>query len=573
MNAGTLPSSSEFRRSILNLTIVISVVGLMIVLSCLQSLLVFTSEQWLWFVVMVVGYAAVSFWPQMRSTNRHLAPLSEYLDDREGDADLAETRRNAFASIIDLPRRNAYLGAFGWLIPNLLIGIVMVIRFEQWGAYEFGIMIAAGIAAGFVAGSVMLYVTKKLTQQLRDELTSELSDPQERSSLIRRLPLRNKLLISVAGVAIVPVIFAVLLARTQATGAFASFTIDWQNSVLDTLEQQFDPEELIEDRRAAGIALIEDGNIFPAPITASVIDLSSPVASSLQSHVVTHLAGEVSNGVKRGDSHEYSSRDVFSWRKLDEGYVLVVSTPVSALRIDTASSWFVYALLILGTTGIALGLAFLIANDVSTATRALQLEADRMASGDLSVGTVYESEDELGDLSRSIATMAESLRTTVSRVAAAADRVEGTAAEMAAISENVAAVTASQVTGIREAARSMEAIDSQVKGIADSSLALNVSVEESSSTILELGAAGEELNDTAAVLSSKVSEVSSSIEQMVASVKQVSENTVALSHAAVETSTSMEEMASSMREVDTIAEETARLSDEVVAKRLKPPNR
>ena len=110
----------------------------------------------------------------------------------------------------------------------------------------------------------------------------------------------------------------------------------------------------------------------------------------------------------------------------------------------------------------------------------------------------------------------------------------------------------------------MEAINRQVRGIADSSQTLNVSVEESSSSILELGAAGEELNETASVLSGKVNEVSSSIEQMVRSVKQVLENTEALSEAAVETSASMEEMAMSMREVDVSAEETARLSHQVV---------
>ena len=111
---------------------------------------------------------------------------------------------------------------------------------------------------------------------------------------------------------------------------------------------------------------------------------------------------------------------------------------------------------------------------------------------------------------------------------------------------------------------SYTAINGQVREIADSSQVLNVSVEESSSSVLELGAAGEELNETASVLSARVNEVSSSIEQMVRSVKQVSENTEALAEAAVETSASMGEMATSMREVDASAEETARLSDEVV---------
>ena len=161
--------------------------------------------------------------------------------------------------------------------------------------------------------------------------------------------------------------------------------------------------------------------------------------------------------------------------------------------------------------------------------------------------------------------MASALRATVGRVSEAADRVEATAGEMAGVSEAVSSVTADQVRGIQQTTTSMEAINRQVRGIADSSQTLNVSVEESSSSILELGAAGEELNETASVLSGKVNEVSSSIEQMVRSVKQVLENTEALSEAAVETSASMEEMAMSMREVDVSAEETARLSHQVVA--------
>jgi methyl-accepting chemotaxis protein len=128
----------------------------------------------------------------------------------------------------------------------------------------------------------------------------------------------------------------------------------------------------------------------------------------------------------------------------------------------------------------------------------------------------------------------------------------------------MSSVTADQVSGIRQTTSSMEAINQQVQGIAESSQALNVSVEESSSSVLELGAAGEELNETARSLSERVNEVSSSIEQMVRSVKQVLENTESLSEAAVETSASMGEMATSMREVDTSAEEAARLSQAVV---------
>ncbi|MBW2494619.1 MAG: hypothetical protein JRE43_07695 [Deltaproteobacteria bacterium] len=129
----------------------------------------------------------------------------------------------------------------------------------------------------------------------------------------------------------------------------------------------------------------------------------------------------------------------------------------------------------------------------------------------------------------------------------------------------MASITADQVCGIQQAAASTDAIKNQVAGIADSAGVLNGSVEESSSSILELGAAGDDLNETAVTLSEKVDEVSSSMEQIVRSVSQVVESTLSLSEASSETSSSMELMASSLMEVDESAEESARLSNYVVS--------
>jgi methyl-accepting chemotaxis protein len=105
----------------------------------------------------------------------------------------------------------------------------------------------------------------------------------------------------------------------------------------------------------------------------------------------------------------------------------------------------------------------------------------------------------------------------------------------------------------------------QAAGITASAQELSASVEESSSSILEMGAAGEELNQTASVLSGKVDEVSTSIEQMIRSVTEMARNVEGLGDAAMETQSSVEEMAGSMRDVDANAAETARLSAQVVA--------
>jgi methyl-accepting chemotaxis protein len=308
---------------------------------------------------------------------------------------------------------------------------------------------------------------------------------------------------------------------------------------------------------------------MPVPIEIGIADLGKPgadgIGSRLEPDIATSVARSVASGEESGDSTSLRGDHIFAWLALPDQRILLALSPAERLQLDQSALWIVFALLLVVSTGIAAALAWLLAQDVSRATEALRGEAERLSSGDLRRGEVYESEDELGELSRSFEAMASSLRATVGRVSEAADRVEATAGEMAGVSAAVSSVTADQVKGIQQTTTSMEAINRQVRGIADSSQTLNVSVEESSSSILELGAAGEELNETASVLSGKVNEVSSSIEQMVRSVKQVLENTEALSEAAVETSASMEEMAMSMREVDVSAEETARLSHQVVA--------
>jgi methyl-accepting chemotaxis protein len=212
----------------------------------------------------------------------------------------------------------------------------------------------------------------------------------------------------------------------------------------------------------------------------------------------------------------------------------------------------------------AVTLAVLLASDLGRMARALRAEVGRLASGDLRLGRIYESEDELGDLMRSFQAMAASLRETVGRVAEAADQIEATGGEMTSVSDNLAAVTAAQVEGLERASASVGFISGQVQGIAESTHELNRAMEESSSSILELGAAGEELNETATLLTGQVDEVSSSVEEMVRSVRQVSESVDSLAEAAMATSTSMEEMATSMSEVDSSADETGRLFEQVV---------
>jgi methyl-accepting chemotaxis protein len=152
----------------------------------------------------------------------------------------------------------------------------------------------------------------------------------------------------------------------------------------------------------------------------------------------------------------------------------------------------------------------------------------------------------------------------VEGVVEAADRLEGTARELEVVGAGVSSATVDQAQGVVGARGSVERLEEQMGGIAQSTQALSGSMEESGSSVLELSASGEQLKQTARGLEERIAEVSGSLGQAVTSVREVGEQAETLFQASAETSTSMEEMASSLREVDANAEEMGRLSGRVV---------
>jgi methyl-accepting chemotaxis protein len=420
------------------------------------------------------------------------------------------------------------------------------------------------LIAGFVAGGILFCAVKREVEEIRVALAAKIPDPEVRRAQLKPISLRSKIICGAVGMAAVPMIVALVFFSVKMDAGLQDFTMRWQNGVLDELVDQLDEREL----GAATTSVLGDRSTLAAPLDVTRLDFSALNAGErggLDAQLVAEIRAQRESGVERDSRGARSFGRVFSWRALEDGSVLVVSTPLRALEFETSQTWFAFAGLLAVAIVIGGVLAWLISSDIIRGLRQLSTEVARIASGDLRRGRVFDSEDEIGELSRSFESMVESLRAGLSRVFGAVDQLEESASEISTISEGVAAVTADQVSGIQQAALSTEAIDGQVRGIADSAGVLNSTVEESSSSILELGAAGDDLNETAVTLSEKVDEVSASMEQIVRSVSQVVESTRELSEASSETSSSMDLMANSLMEVDESAEESARLSNYVVS--------
>ena len=558
-----LPSGAQFRRSVMALTTPASLLAVVLMSGYLMALLRLPSDQWSSFrwivgVLFVILVIAVNIMNR-RQDARIVAGLERLREHRASPEDV----RHAFVDIVDLPRRVVVTGMAWWLTGGMLVAVAMRVAHDDFQLFSGAVMIAAAGSGGLVQLVFLYYLMRHRFAPTREALASQIPDPQERESLITTVKLGRKLRFALTGVTVVTLLFAIFLASTRAQRPIETFANRAQATLLRGAAGAPSSERVaaIESARREAVRLGLGSDLLVLDEKAESLLQGPP--SALTS---SELRSIRETGADGGSSADFDSEHVFAWQRIpNDGRVLVLAADRDALHGDLADLNAVYGFLIAFATLVALGMAWLVGRDVDGAVNALRRAAERVAEGDLTCGQVFNAEDELGQLARTFERMVGGLRDTIGRVAGATDRVEAAASEITAVTESLAGVTVDQVRGIQQATMSMESINVQVTGIAESASALNVSVEESSSSILELGAVGEELNGTASVLSQKVDEVSTSIEQMIRSVRQVAQNAEGLAQAAAETSSSMEEMASSLREVDANAAETARLSSRVVA--------
>jgi methyl-accepting chemotaxis protein len=549
VNGENLIDGKRFVMRAVRLNTMCSMPALAIVLGSAWALLDLPPELWKGLFAGIAIYTVLASPVSFLLQRRTMIPIAEWLD---ADAPDTQATQRAFVAMLALPLRTAHLGTINWLAPTVLISTGMELLYaDLWTAWDFSVLLVGGIAAGFGVSTLTgLFLKGGEFARVRDALAGAVGDPEERSRLSPRMSLRLKLPAMVTGACLVPMLFAVLVALDQGATSLESFAESWTARVLASLPADADAEQI------TAVQHLLSSHAVPIPMTLVALDGADPL-----------VAEQVAQAASQGNSSDGNAKStvaIYSWRKLADGTVWIAAVSASDLYARGTVSALLLATLVATSVAFTLILAWCVARDISTPVAILRAAAERLGSGDLRPAPTYESEDELGALARSFDAMVNALRETVARVARSADGLESRASALGPVCRTLSEATVEQEQGTRRAAESMEQINAQVSGIAQSSSALNENIEESSSSILELGATGEELNETASLLSSKVDEVSSSIEQMVRSVKQVSENTEALSSAAEETSASMEEMASSLREVDTSAAEAVRLSQRVV---------
>jgi methyl-accepting chemotaxis protein len=525
------------------------------------ALLRMSHEHWIGFWESIGAVFPLAVLGTRSYMRKLLGPLYQCLDRWAQGAATPEDVRAAYHVASSMPQKNFATGVLWFFAGGVLVTCGVWIRFPDFQPFSALVMISGVVSTGFVVLIFNFFAMQRILLPVRERLGREIPDAAERRALILVLPLARKLRVALLGSTIAIVFFVALLAIVRAGRPVELFVLRSQGVLLEGLVNAH-PAALasaLEDARKTAEKLgVGDAVVILDPERAKIVDGEpDALASSEIDRILASAQG--------GTSEEVDGSHVYRWAALPDGRIAVLVVGWSHLNAGMSSVVLVCVLSIALAVAISFAIAGYIGRDVEGAARAVRRAAERIAQGDLSGSEIYETEDELGDIARSFSAMTAALRLTIGRVAATADRVEAAASDIASASESVASVTAEQVRGIQSATGAMETVSNQMTGIAEAAEGLNLSVEESSASILELGSAGDELNRTASLLSGKVEEASSAIEQMIGSVRQVTANVDTLADAAEGTSSSMEQMASSLRDVDSNAGETAKLSSRVVA--------
>ncbi len=499
--------------------------------------------------VMVV-YTTVALLCHMGHFKRILA----YDRERAKGVVSPETLHTAFTEVANAPRY-WFVRAFLWFT---FAGLTLAGSQHWLWPEAFPIQLVMGRTTSSVAGAflfavILYFYLKDRFVPLRDHMAREIGDPDLARSMIVPVPLKVKVVVGVTGALMVASLYGAVLGQVRATRTAEAEAVRLGNALIDQLVEGIPDYEVRDQARKLGLA--EEVLIF--------------AEAELEEEVRGHLAdfeleALIASGAPRGDSLMIVSPHHFVWRRLIEGDMALVISPQSLYGGGVPSmvgALGVFGLVVLFITVVV---AWLLARDTEQAAVRLRVELERLASGDLAAGEPVLWEDELGDLAAGVDHTADSLRAMVGEVSATADRVDGSAGHIADASRTLVDTGQGQVTGVARVKEALLTVTGQVGGIAQSARDLTDSVEEGSSSILQLRSAGQSLDEHAVMLNERVDEVSSSIDELIRSVRDVLGQAEHLSGAAVETSSSMEQMAASLREVDTNAGETARLSEEVV---------
>lgn len=451
-----------------------------------------------------------------------------------------------------------------WLAPMpwvlYLVGVDDLLGTEQMASFLLVTLGAAIFSAGiqyFMSRLTLRPIAAALAVNVTGRLAGAAPQNGHSTSVV------------VAFAVLFPVAFATLLtldhAAHQTHRASEAEALRWSRLALDEIAAG-DPDHSVAER--IGIRSEAQGN-WPVPVRVTAVrtkELDREAGTLFSPAFAAKLSDVLDRSNEEGQVVSREAAEVGSFLRVSRRQILVASVDRKDLPMANALGSAAAPFLLLGILAATVLWALLVSRDLRLALARLRDVAEQMAEGDLRTASVEDTQAELAEIARSLREARLSLGERLQRTDAAVGRALELVATTDAASTNLHKEAGDQTQRLATVSALVGGVGERVLSLGTAAEAMSETVDESSSSVAELGAASGELTQTASVLSSQIDEVSGSMEHMSQSVKKVGEVADRLAGASEDTSSSMEEMASAMRMIDTSAESMAGLSRGVVEK-------
>lgn len=154
--------------------------------------------------------------------------------------------------------------------------------------------------------------------------------------------------------------------------------------------------------------------------------------------------------------------------KLTQLQLDIAKQEFDGAQIKATQSIIASIALLLIAAGITIALAYSIISGIGRAVKSIDTTTQALGQGNLIARVSYNGNDELGNISRSINSMADSFRHTVSEVMSSAQQIASAAEEMSAISEQTSNGIFRQQSETDQVATAMNEMSATVQEVAHS---------------------------------------------------------------------------------------------------------
>ncbi len=496
---------------------------------------------------------------------RIFAPVANYF--REGNATTPNStmQHNTLYAANRIPRQLALLGSSIYPLIGLALFVAAKIQFPYIETLSWTLAMLDILGLGFLSQMVIYVAAKQTLQPLRKELATAVSDPDIRDRLAPWFPLTRKILITMIALALISITIVATISQTRNRLSVENMIGLRQEKTLLSSKQegnaQIPPTEILQLAQTR-FQLFE---IEFALLDVKTMQLVEGSSGMLFDYEVAAIHDAITSGSDSGNSRSWSTPHIFSWQDLgaERGFLIASSTKTRVLE-ETKASRSVIVFFAVTVCLLTLVTALFAAQDIRDSMQSLRAHIAQIASGDLSRGDTFESEDEFGKISRSLDKMSIALRNTLVKVSAIADRVDQTVRDVSVVSHDVSSVTSAQYEDIRGATHAMGNVVAQSDGITASSDSLSQSIEESNSAAVEIRTVAERLHGHTHSLSTQARDSKAAIQNMILDIQNIARRTDQLSGAVTEASNNLDAMVRQIERIDQNAAVTSTLSREVM---------